>query len=372
VGDAGRDSLCITVPSWRPDVTREVEVIEEIARLRGFDSFPDELRPFRPGNVPDSNVTVVSRRVRELLISFGLLEARPMPFVRGASEGYVRVANPLAENEAYLRRELLDSLARRAEHNLAHMQRDVRLFEVGSVFTPGEGEFPMEELRAAVLIMGHRRPAHFTEPNPPDFDEWDAKGIAESLARTAYPHRRAQLLAAGGATLWEIAVDGEARGEVRRLALDAPVWAAPAFGVELLLMPVDSGMVAPAGSASYETDVVSPVAGEDAAAGVGALIVRALPTTPVTFFDLALLVPNDMPVARVEDTLRSAAGDLLEQLTLLSEYRGDTVPSGFRSVAWRLTFRHPERTLRDKEIEGRRERVLRTLEGELGVRQRTA
>ena len=63
--------------------------------------------------------------------------------------------------------------------------------------------------------------------------------------------------------------------------------------------------------------------------------------------------------------------ELLETLTLLSEYRGIGIPDGFRSIAWRLTFRHPERTLRDKEVAGRRDKVVRTLEGELGVRQRT-
>jgi phenylalanyl-tRNA synthetase beta chain len=305
--------------------------------------------------------------VREALVACGLLEARPMPFVRGAEAGYVRVANPLAENEAYLRRDLLDTLARRAEHNLSHMQRNVRLFEVGSVFIPDEGELPLEELHAAALIMGHRRPVHWTETSPPDFDEWDAKGLAESLARTGYPNRNVELRAGSGALLWQIVIEDEVRGGVRRIALDAPIWAAPAFGVELMLLSVGSAMVAPAGSANYAVG-----RREREAAGAPAFRYRPLPTTPSTFFDLALLIPNDMPVARVEQTLRSAGGDLLEQLTLLSEYRGDKIPSGFRSVAWRLIFRHPERTLRDKEIDARRERVLRTLEGELGVRQRTA
>jgi phenylalanyl-tRNA synthetase beta chain len=73
----------------------------------------------------------------------------------------------------------------------------------------------------------------------------------------------------------------------------------------------------------------------------------------------------------VEEVIRRASGELLERLTLFDEYRGEGVPPGQRSLAWRLTFRHPERTLRDKEIAGRRQKLLRTLEGELGVRQRT-
>jgi phenylalanyl-tRNA synthetase beta chain len=99
---------------------------------------------------------------------------------------------------------------------------------------------------------------------------------------------------------------------------------------------------------------------------------RPLPVTPASELDIALLVPNDMPAARVERVIREGGGELLERVLLFDEYRGEGVPEGFRSLAWRLTFRHPERTLRDKEIAGRREKLLRTLEGELGVKQRTA
>jgi phenylalanyl-tRNA synthetase beta chain len=97
-----------------------------------------------------------------------------------------------------------------------------------------------------------------------------------------------------------------------------------------------------------------------------------LPVTPAAEFDLALLVPNDMPAGNAEHVIRKHAGELLERVALFDEFRGAGLPLGMRSVAWRLTFRHPERTLRDKEVSGRREKLLRALEEELGVRQRTA
>jgi phenylalanyl-tRNA synthetase beta chain len=89
-------------------------------------------------------------------------------------------------------------------------------------------------------------------------------------------------------------------------------------------------------------------------------------------FDLALLVPDDVPAARVEEVARTAVGDLLERLVLFDVFRGGDVPAGSRSLAWRLTLRDPQRTLRDKEVEGRRQKLLRALEGELGVRQRAS
>jgi phenylalanyl-tRNA synthetase beta chain len=362
----GEEELVVVPPSWRRDVVLEVDLVEEVARLHGYDALPSDVRPFRPGTVPDAPLWITSRRVRETLVGAGLLETRPLPFVRGGDEGHLRVVNPIAENEPYLRTSVLDTLARRAEHNLAHMQRNVRIFEIGAAFQPGSGngDLPREETRVAILVMGDRRPPHFTEPRPPAWDEWDAKALGELAATSAYPARPAELRPGEGARLWSIVVDGETRGEVRRLALDAPVWAAPAFGVELTLERTSARAVAPPGRTAYDAD------GARGAAGVSRY--RPLPVTPAVEVDLALLVPDQMPAAHVESVVRRAAGELLERVVLFDEYRGAGVPGGFRSVAWRLTFRHPERTLREKEIEGRREKLLRTLEAELGVRQRSA
>jgi phenylalanyl-tRNA synthetase beta chain len=88
-------------------------------------------------------------------------------------------------------------------------------------------------------------------------------------------------------------------------------------------------------------------------------------------FDLALLVPHDVSGADVDRVIRAAAGELLERLDVFDLYEGEGVDAGHRSVAWRLTLRHPERTLRDKEIEGRRAKILSALQNELNVRQRT-
>jgi phenylalanyl-tRNA synthetase beta chain len=269
----------------------------------------------------------------------------------------VRVSNPLAEDEAYLRRSLLESLARRAEHNLAHMQGNIRLFEVGTVFEPSSGELPAESVHAGLLVMGHRRPPHFTEPRPPAFDEWDAKGLAELLSRAAFGDAGVTLGAGSDGALWSIERAGDVVGSVRRVELDAPVWASPAFGVELRLGPAPLDPAAPARSARADG---------------GARRYRPIPATPAAELDLALLVPTGTNAGAVETVIRRAAGELLERLEIFDQFSGPGLPEGTRSIAWRLTFRHPERTLRDKEVEGRRDKLLRTLENELGVRQRTA
>ena len=360
-------SVHVIAPTWRRDLVVEIDLVEEIARLHGYDRLPDEVRPYRPGTSADAPLWAVAARLRVALTAAGLLEARPTPFIARAEgeAGWVRVQNPLAENEAFLRRNVIESLVPRAEFNLAHMQGNVRLFEIGNAFEPDGAGLPRETARLGVLVMGDREPTHFTNARPAQYDAWDAKAIAERAAAVAFNGATVALVAVAGddARLWEITVDGVSRGLVTRLALDAPVWASPAFGVELELGVVSNADVAPAGEHAHALPVAEAPRRAD--------VYRPLPTTPASEFDLALLVPDGVSAADVERVVRGAAGDLLERLLAFDLYEGTGVEPGHRSVAWRLTLRHPERTLRDKEIEGRRSRILTALQHELHVRQRS-
>ena len=247
--------------------------------------------------VGDDPQWITSKRVREALVGAGLLEARPMPFVVGG-DGFVRLTNPLSEAEAYLRRDILDTLARRAEYNLARMQGNVRLFEIGSVFAPQDGELPLEELRVGVLVMGRRAPAHFTDPKSPEFeawaayDQWDAKALAELVARAVRPGVVPVLRESSDASaLWDVYVEDRSIGVVRQVALDAPVWATPAYGIELSFGVIDSAQVAPPGESAHRPPVrTAPTVTR----------YEPLPTTPAAEFDLALLVPDSVRGEQIE------------------------------------------------------------------------
>lgn len=218
--------------------------------------------------------------------------------------------------------------------------------------------------------MGRRQPPHFTDPKSPEFDawvrysEWDAKAIAHRLAVLAFGGSQIALQEAvtKAGDLWDVSAGGSRVGVVRRVALDAPVWAAPAFGVELTLAVLESSAVAPAGEAAHR-----PFARRAAPVTRYA----ALPTTPAAEMDLALLVPPTVRAEEVENVMRRVSGKLLERVELFDRYVGQGIEAGQRSLAWRLTFRHSERTLRDREIEARRSDILRALADELNVRQRT-
>jgi phenylalanyl-tRNA synthetase beta chain len=299
----------------------------------------------------------VTKRLQEALVGAGLNEVRPMPFVGANKGGTVRVSNPLAEDEAYLRGDLLTTLIARAEYNLARMQGNVRLFEIGTAFSesatnasapgPKLAALPHEEVRVGALIMGQRTPTHFTRAIQPSYDEWDIKFLAERAASVAYPDAKIELVPGSADVLWDIRADGTMVGAARKLTLDAPVWAHPAFGFEINLeaLPQKAGK-----ARKYE----------------------AIPATPRAQVDLALIASTSVTAAQIEGVIRKEAGPLLETLTLFDEFIGQGIPGGSRSLAWALTFRDAERTLKDIEVQERTAKIVKALEGELGVRQRTS
>src|SRR5881296_3939186 len=256
--------LAVQVPGWRPDVTREVDLIEEVARLKGYDAFPDELRAYRPGTVPDAPDERARAHVREQLVRAGLLEARTLPLGPPDGPDAVPILNPMSAEEAYLRRRLVPGLVRRIEYNWANRNRDIRLFEVGTVFRRGTGA-PEEWTSVAGVLTGARRPAHWSEgAKVPDMDIWDLKYHFELAVAAADPSCDLRPTT-GGAVGWEAVQRGGGGvvGWAGPLEADAPVWAAPLFGFEVRL---DAG----------ERDLVA---------------YRPLPLQPPVERDLALVLP---------------------------------------------------------------------------------
>src|SRR6266550_1695723 len=349
------DRMAVQVPGWRPDVTREVDLIEEVARLRGYDTFPDELRPYRPGTVPDAPAELTLRRVREALLRSGdgLLEARTLPL--GPSDGpeAVAIQNPLSAEEAHLRSRLLPGLVRRVEYNWAQGQRDIRLFEVGTVFRAGNGKrgtgtVPQEELHVAIVLTGARHPAHWTDgaeaAKLPDMDIWDLKHHFELAALVAAPLSDVQPAANGSGWVAVMQSGEEPVGHALPLDADAPRWAGRLFGLEVRIA-VESPRVA-----RYQP----------------------LPVQPSVVRDISLVVPSGVTAAAIESVLRREGGKLLERLDVLDEYRGKGLPDGTRGVTWRCTFRDPAKTLTEGEVDAPLSRMLKALEEQFDVRRRQA
>ena len=333
--------VTVQVPAHRRhDVAREEDLIEDIARRHGYDAFPDELRAFRPSAVPDDAQLQLEDRLRDQLVGAGLLEARTPAFAP-ESEGDVALLLPLSAAEGRLRRALVPGLLHRLEFNFARGQRHVRLFEIGTAFARAAdgGLQPRETRRLGLVFTGARQPPHWTGPVPA-LDLWDLKGRLAELAGSlglrleAGTHDVAWL--APDAAFRLLDESGAVRGwggRVRAAAVDAPAWADPVWAAELVL---------------------------EAPVRVRARF-AALPTHPAIERDLALLVPETVTAAEVEQAVRSAAGPLLEATLPFDLYRGEGVPAGSRSLALRLRFRAADRTLTDAEADAATARVLKRL-----------
>lgn len=338
--DDGR--LAVDVPGWRPDLTTEIDLVEEVARMHGYDRVPTELRPFRVGTLPDAPAVAVKGRIRSGLVAQGLAEVVSLPFTSADGDTSVSLLNPLADTGASLRRRLLPTLMRHAERNWNNHVRDVRLFEIGTVFERGTpGARPTEQLRLGLVVTGAREPAHWTAESVADFDVWDLKGLAAVAGALAHP-----------GTTWHVegdhfmarTKDGRTVGWAGRLEADTPPWGGALFGVEVDV-----------------TDETHPP-----------IRVEPLPTTPAIGRDLSLVVPDGVAAASAERVIRSAAGELLEGVRTIAEFRGAALGEGRRSVTFRLTFRAPDRTLRDADVDAIEGRVLGALERELGLARRGA
>ena len=334
--------LAVDVPGWRPDLTTEIDLVEEVARMHGYDRVPTELRPFRVGTLGDAPAVEVKDRIRHGLVAEGLFEVVSLPFTAPDGDASVALLNPLADTGASLRRRLLPTLVRLAERNWNNHVRDVRLFELGTVFERGApGARPAERLRLGAVVTGAREPAHWTSDVAPDVDVWDLKGLFKVAGALAHP----------GAT-WHVegdhfmahTKDGRTVGWAGRLEADTPPWGGALFGIELDV-----------------SDAARPP-----------VRVEPLPTTPAIERDLSLVVPDGVEAAAVERVIRLAGGELLEGVRVIAEFRGAAVGEGRRSVTFRLTFRAPDRTLRDADVDAIESQVLGALERELGLARRGA
>ena len=384
----GKGELGVTVPGYRSyDVTREVDLIEEIARTHGYDNFPDELGPARPTTVPDHPLFQLEDGLRHALAGTGLLEATNPAFAP-ESEGDVEISNPISQEESHLRSALLPALLRCVEYNFARGARDVRLFEIGTVFSACDsGDPPREDLHVALTITGRQRPAHWSE-EVGAVDFWTLKGLVqETLAESGWgevavsPRAAAagtaddgagddgtdsegtddvsDTLGAGGGRLFAealfvpsttvviTAVDGRtvgSAGQVRPDRIDAPAWAGPVWAMELRL-PAEPELER-------------------------ATLFRPLPQFPGVDRDLALLVPRHVSAESVLECIRGSGGELLHEITIFDEYRGEGVGEGGRSLAFRLRLQAWDRTLTDKEVDRVVGKVAKRLLEDLGVEQR--
>lgn len=347
----GEESVSVNVPGYRRyDVTREIDLIEEIARAHGFDNFPEVLGQQRPSSVGDDPLFRLESGLRAAMVRRGLLEAQNPSFAP-ETDGDVEVLNPVSVVESHLRGALLPGLIRNVEHNFARGARDVRLFEVGTVFArTNDGEAPSERSHVSAIVTGRTRPPHWSREDTL-WDEWDLKSLMTEVLHLAYPGGTVVPSDGVGGTDGDLltlySTDDEVVGTGGLLPtsrIDSPAWSGPVWVFEISL-PTSAPK---SGEVQYDP----------------------LPSFPAVERDLALLVPGNVRAAMVRAEIVDACGDLLESATMFDLYEGDGVPDGFRSLAYRLRLQARDRTLTDKVADKAVSRVVKRLQESLSVEQR--
>ena len=337
------ERIAVDVPGWRPDLEGEIDLIEEVARLHGYDNFPSELPPYRVGWLGDAPLDKAIIEVRNGLVGLGLLEATLLPMGPAEGPGSLRLLNPLSAEDSHLRESLLPGLSRAVETNWSRQTRDIRLFEIGTGFRmAGAGQRPEETMRVAGVLSGARAPAHWTDGGrPAEYDLWDLAAVFHRAAALANPAAQVQVDTSG----WVARTpDGRLVGRAARLDLGPPAWAAPVFGFELVIA----------------ADPRPPVR------------YVPLPTTQSAWRDVTLVLGPGVTAQKVEAVMRATAGRLLETAGVVSEFRSEQLGTAHRAVQFRLIFRAADRTVRDEEVDAAVTRVLKALEQQLDARLRTS
>jgi phenylalanyl-tRNA synthetase beta chain len=370
-------ALAVRVPYWRRgDVTREADLIEEVARLWGLDRLPATLPSRRGATGRLAPAQRLRRRAEDALVGAGLYETVGWSFT--APEVADRLAlspedprrrgvpleNPMSEGQSVMRTTLLGSLLDAAAGNRARGADDLRLFEYGAVYRAREdgadgdaptgnpwyprpdAALPLERPHLAALLTGRLRPATWREPEPPRADLYAVKAVLAavlSALRVAWSVEptREPFLHPGRAAA--VLLDGRPAG-----------WL---------------GELHPSVAAAWD---LHDVAGFELDWG---LLVEAAPDVqryedltsfPAVHQDMAVTVADDVPAARVVEIVRAAGGALLRSAEVFDVYRGAQVGEGRASLALRLEFRAPDRTLTDGEVGQRREKIVAALRDHVG------
>ncbi len=355
------DTLTVTTPSWRQDLTREADLIEEVARVYGMDAIPETLPSVRRSldefGGAESHYDFLLR-IKRWAAGLGLNEAENYSFLGHKEldllglpqENRISIMNPLSEEQDVLRTELVPGLLNTVRHNIAHGNMGLRLFEIANAFTldPSSETGAKESPRLAIALHGPLHENAWAD-NERDADYPDLRGIVEHFI-----------------SYLDLPAPACTRSE------DAHPYLSPCVKVFVNNEEVGvMGRIRPSQASAYhakktiwtaELDLTILRRLHDAAK------VRFVPLSvyPASTRDITVMAPDTLSVSDIQECLASGGLRFLEQLSMVKLFEPEGKPE--RNITFRLVFRHPERTLKDTEVDKEREKAAALLTSKLGVR----
>ncbi len=350
------DVLVVTPPSFRGDLEREIDLIEEVARLDGYERIPITIPKGPPSSEERSKEFIAERKVIDTLINHGYHEVVTYSFTSPASldviglplddprRKHLRILNPLTEDFSVMRTTLIPGLLETAQYNISRKNSNLKLFELKKVFIPQERERLPEEIKFLVgLAMGFDRDPHWAfSPRPVDF--YDIKGCVEDLL-DALQIKRAKFNKAEDIPYLH-------PGKASKVVLDQEV-----LGVIGEVHPQVLGHYEIHGKAYlFEMDFSKMVkwAGEERR-------FQSLPKFPVVYRDLSVVVDRALEAEKVMEAIRAFHQPFVEEITLFDIYQGPPVPEGKKGISYRIRYQANDRTLTDEEVNQYHEKILTRL-----------
>ena len=350
------DVLVVTPPSFRGDLEREIDLIEEVARLDGYEKIPITIPKGPPSSEERSKEFIAERKVIDTLINHGYYEVVTYSFTSPASldviglplddprRKHLRILNPLTEDFSVMRTTLIPGLLETAQYNISRKNSNLKLFELKKVFIPQERERLPEEIKFLVgLAMGFDRDPHWAfSPRPVDF--YDIKGCVEDLL-DALQIKRAKFNKAEDIPYLH-------PGKASKVVLDQEV-----LGVIGEVHPQVLGHYEIHGKAYlFEMDFSKMVkwAGEERR-------FQSLPKFPVVYRDLSVVVDRALEAEKVMEAIRAFHQPFVEEITLFDIYQGPPVPEGKKGISYRIRYQANDRTLTDEEVNQYHEKILTRL-----------
>jgi phenylalanyl-tRNA synthetase beta chain len=341
----GTDAFGVTPPTFRVDLHREIDLIEELARLRGFGRIPVTLPSGRVSAEKKTKGQRAAERARNLLSAFGFWEVITYSFISAKvlqelklsaadiRAKALRIHNPLGEDQSVMRTSLIPGLLQVVGHNVHRQNLDLKLFELGRVFFPREGHDLPEEIEVVSgVLTGLREEETWSKPKE-ECDFFDLKGALETLLEglgvTGYqflPERDEPFLHPGKAC--RVEVNKRSVGSMGEAHPDAGA----AFEIKQKIF-------------LFELNFQSLVESCQESRSF-----KALPRFPSVTRDLALIVDEKIAAGDILYTLRQANADLIAEIKIFDLYRGKPIPPGAKSLAFRIKYQRDDRTLTDAEV----------------------
>ena len=339
------DRLKVTAPSFRPDITREVDLTEEIARLVGYDRVP-VTSPVARVETAHLDPHFGSRQeVKDLLRGAGFFEIVTYSFIAVESLRKLRMApddprlqpipllNPLSEEQAVMRTSLVPGVLQAAAHNFGRLNEDLRIYELSKVFLPRQGEALPLEAHHLVGLMAGRRAPHLLYGNDEEVGYTDVKGAVEPV------------------------LEHFNLGGIRYVAEDLPPYLDEACAASIFVRGLRLGFLGKLHPAVAEAfDFKKPIyLFELDFDGIYTArdpfpMFRPLPRFPAVARDMALIVDENLQVQEPLDFILRQEEGLLEKVELFDIYRNPQIGGGKKSIGYRLVYRAPDRSLTDEEV----------------------